>query len=113
MLTNLSILIFKNRKNFFILFVIFFFLIFFLVFKSSIIVESPAIIIESMGVIEPTNSNVVDSSIKKSFSNQVYLDTPYYSFSMERDKLETKRIFREMCKVPVLYNFKELGEFFK
>ena len=110
MLTNLSILIFKDRKYFFILFIIFFFL-FFLIFKSSIVVESPTIIIESMGVVEPTTSNVVDSS--KSFSNQVYQDTPYFSSSMEREKLETKRIFREAGKVPVLYNFKELGEFFK
>lgn len=111
MLTNLSILILKKRKYFFILFVIFFFLFFFLIFKSSIVVESPTII-ESMGVIEPTTSNVVVSS-KKSFSNQVYPDTPYFSFSMERQKLETKRVFMEMGKVPVLYNFKELGEFFK
>jgi hypothetical protein len=62
-----------------------------------------------MTVLEPTatpTSSIVDSN-NKFFTNQLYPDTAYYSFSMEQHKLETKRVFREMSKV---HHFRQFGE---
>ena len=62
-----------------------------------------------MTVLEPTPTptvSIVDSN-NNSFNNQLYPDTPYYSFSLEQHKLETKRVFREMNKV---HHFRQFGE---
>jgi hypothetical protein len=62
-------------------------------------------------VLEPNPTSVPTTSIvdsnNKTFSNQLYPDNAYYSFSMEQYKLETKRIFREINKV---HHFRQFGE---